>query len=399
MVSLLRSRAFACVLVIAAVGATTVNLTFEQVPIDWRTVMVFALAAVIVSLFDVWLPRGDSTDMSGALVFAAVLVAGPLAGAFVAAVARTAAMLAHRRRSVLWIAVEDTGRRILLAEAALLLYVSLGAGAGSLGEFYVQVLASALFFFVADAVLVQAGASLRLSTSFAALLVGSVRMLGWMNLAQLSVAALAVLTWDAMGEVGIVIVSSLLLVMRQSLSLLVEIRSAYRATVEVLARALEAHDPERRGHAERVAALATEAGRQLGLHGPRLEALGYAALFHDVGRIGEDESGAGALGSADVLSEVTLISPSLPILRLLDAPTALSDSPPVETIVSAYIIARASEFDDADHGRSIVRRGSIDLGARLYASTRRDVDRVMGRLQRSAGRRGADARPLDGVAW
>lgn len=52
-----------------------------------------------------------------------------------------------------------------------------------------------------------------------------------------------------------------------------------------LARAVELRDPYTRGHSERVNRLAVKLGRVLGLQGPEIEKLGYAALLHDLGKI------------------------------------------------------------------------------------------------------------------
>jgi HD-GYP domain-containing protein (c-di-GMP phosphodiesterase class II) len=60
----------------------------------------------------------------------------------------------------------------------------------------------------------------------------------------------------------------------------------YLETIRSLASAIDAKDPYTRGHAERVAALAVEIGRELGLHGEGLSALEYAGILHDVGKIG-----------------------------------------------------------------------------------------------------------------
>ena len=58
------------------------------------------------------------------------------------------------------------------------------------------------------------------------------------------------------------------------------------ASVEALARAIDARDPYTYGHSARVARLSFEIARQLGLQPDELAALGRAALLHDIGKIG-----------------------------------------------------------------------------------------------------------------
>jgi len=61
---------------------------------------------------------------------------------------------------------------------------------------------------------------------------------------------------------------------------------AYVSTIAVLADAIEAKDPYTRGHCESVAVTAVQVGRRMGLADEDLEELRYAALLHDVGKIG-----------------------------------------------------------------------------------------------------------------
>ncbi|HWU06565.1 MAG TPA: metal-dependent phosphohydrolase, partial [Streptomyces sp.] len=62
-------------------------------------------------------------------------------------------------------------------------------------------------------------------------------------------------------------------------------RTTYRQTIASLARSTEiaGHTPQ--GHARRVAELSTAVGRELGLAGPELTVLEYAALVHDIGQL------------------------------------------------------------------------------------------------------------------
>jgi hypothetical protein len=186
-----------------------------------------------------------------------------------------------------------------------------------------------------------------------------------------------------MGYWGVAISVALLLVMRQSFSLLLEVRSSYTATVEVLARSLEAYDSERRGHAERVARLVGEAGRRYGLQGRRLEDVTYAALFHDVGRLGADDSGEVAeRDSSEVLADVKFLAGALPVLRILDTEGEVEESLDERDLVGAYLIAR---FDDLDTvvniGRDPEPALANAIGTRLYANSRRAVDRIVRQVE------------------
>jgi HD-GYP domain-containing protein (c-di-GMP phosphodiesterase class II) len=68
-----------------------------------------------------------------------------------------------------------------------------------------------------------------------------------------------------------------------------EARRTHLATIAALSRSMEAKDYYTGGHTERVAALAVELGKRLGLEGEDLDALQIGALLHDVGKIGIPE--------------------------------------------------------------------------------------------------------------
>ena len=61
------------------------------------------------------------------------------------------------------------------------------------------------------------------------------------------------------------------------------------ASVEALARAIDARDPYTYGHSARVARLSFEIARAMGVPPDQLSSLGRAALLHDIGKIGVED--------------------------------------------------------------------------------------------------------------
>jgi putative nucleotidyltransferase with HDIG domain len=68
-----------------------------------------------------------------------------------------------------------------------------------------------------------------------------------------------------------------------------ELRRAHRDTIAALSRSMEAKDVYTGGHTERVAGIAVELARELGLANGELEAIEIGALLHDIGKIGVPE--------------------------------------------------------------------------------------------------------------
>lgn len=66
----------------------------------------------------------------------------------------------------------------------------------------------------------------------------------------------------------------------------VSARAALLATVELLADTIEAADPYMRGHCRQVVRFARETARRMGLDDATVRTTCYAALLHDIGKIG-----------------------------------------------------------------------------------------------------------------
>ncbi len=63
------------------------------------------------------------------------------------------------------------------------------------------------------------------------------------------------------------------------------LRERSMSALEGLTATVDARDTYTAGHSRRVQELALEIGREIGLSAPELEVLGYAALFHDIGKL------------------------------------------------------------------------------------------------------------------
>jgi putative nucleotidyltransferase with HDIG domain len=64
------------------------------------------------------------------------------------------------------------------------------------------------------------------------------------------------------------------------------LRISFRSAIRTLSATVDARHPLTAGHSERVTELSMLIAKELGISGNRLEALRYAALLHDIGKIG-----------------------------------------------------------------------------------------------------------------
>ena len=90
--------------------------------------------------------------------------------------------------------------------------------------------------------------------------------------------------------VGILILFGPLLFSRYSFKLYIDMKNIYIDTVKSLSQAVEAKDPYTNGHSIRVGEYACKLAEKLGLSPKRVENIRIAAILHDIGKIGVDES-------------------------------------------------------------------------------------------------------------
>ncbi len=88
------------------------------------------------------------------------------------------------------------------------------------------------------------------------------------------------------GWLGIILLLLPLAVARQTFQVYQELSQAYSETVRSLVAAIEAKDPYTRGHSERVAGYSGLIGSAIALSPPEAKTLEFAALLHDLGKIG-----------------------------------------------------------------------------------------------------------------
>jgi hypothetical protein len=92
--------------------------------------------------------------------------------------------------------------------------------------------------------------------------------------------------WENFGPATAILLLIPLVVTRTTFANFIDQRRAYDATVAALIQAVETKDHYTRGHSERVAGGSVLIARQLGLRDDKVQALRYAGMLHDVGKMG-----------------------------------------------------------------------------------------------------------------
>ena len=92
--------------------------------------------------------------------------------------------------------------------------------------------------------------------------------------------------WSVVGPFAPLLVLIPLFVARWAVAQFAEQQRAYEATVGALCQAVETKDFYTRGHSDRVSRGSVMIAREIGMRSDRVEAIRYAGMLHDVGKLG-----------------------------------------------------------------------------------------------------------------
>jgi len=100
-----------------------------------------------------------------------------------------------------------------------------------------------------------------------------------------------------------------------------QLQNFFVHTVEILISALEALDPEAKGHIIRVARYSTAMARALGMNGKDFEQIWYGAYFHDIGKLSKEANFLNRkdrihpVAGAAMIEQVKMLEHAAPIVR------------------------------------------------------------------------------------
>jgi hypothetical protein len=230
-----------------------------------------------------WSPSSSAT-------LAAVVLLGPMAAALVGATS----LLSMRRQLRLGERLFNSAMHALSGLAAGEVYLLLGGRVGlpQPHDFPWKLI---MAFAAAAAVHVVANHALiwgiyRLNRGGGMLkqeaLESSLPLLLASDLGYASLGLIVASLWTVMGWFAAVLVLVPLFVARWAMSQFAEQQRAYSATMNALCQAVETKDYYTRGHGDRVSRGAVMIARQIRMSSDRADAIRFAGMLHDVGKLG-----------------------------------------------------------------------------------------------------------------
>jgi putative nucleotidyltransferase with HDIG domain len=325
------------------------------------SIFIFAIFLVISQLLAIPLPQGGLIPVGSSVILASIILFEmPDALAIVGLGILLASLIKETKTSFGGL-LFPISENIIVAFVAANSYYLLGGEVGHIEPFrgFFALLLFSILYFATQLALDQLSVTLKRGVPYLPAYWAAAKFLVPSYLAFASLGVLLALMYLGMRYWSFALFFLPLLVTRHSLKLFVNIRNVYRKTIEALASAIEAQDPQRHGHALRVARHATDIAKELGIYGRQLELISYAALLHDVGMMGVEDDSLDALLEVakskdsepphaaiggEILEQIEFLSEASNMVRFHHTPASVRSFE--EIPIGARIINVASYFDE-----------------------------------------------------
>lgn len=281
---------------VCAVAALAAGVILQAVtrPLDWSTVAALAVLLVVSESTSTMLTRRTVyVSISFSVALASVIIAGPFGAAIIA----SSGALALRRGGLPLVKRVFNGAQYAIsAFAAGLVYQLVNAVAagpstpepvtGNFPWLVVPFTAAVVTFCVLNAILLACVLWLSEGVHpfrvWGGVLAQSLLPYLGYGMIGLLIAAL----WVSIGPLAAPLVLVPLFVARWVFAQYAAEQSAHDATMAALCQAVETKDYYTRGHSDRVARASVLIAREYGMREERVQALHYAGMLHDVGKLG-----------------------------------------------------------------------------------------------------------------
>ena len=266
----------------------------------WLVLVFFIALSAFAEFIPVKLPGGGSITIGFPIDFVAILVYGPALAMLITALSAIIGVTVKGKTS--WYKIMfDASQYALSAGIAGMAYQALGGvvGATNLTRYIVPALICALTYYLINSSLFMIVISLAEEISILSVWKNRIRGIIVTYIALAPIGFVMAIVYVSIGIWGIIPFFFPLILARRSFELYTKMQKMYLETIRALAAAIDAKDPYTKGHSERVTQTSVALARELNLPEREIDNIEYAALLHDIGKIGIDE---GILGKNDGLT-------------------------------------------------------------------------------------------------
>jgi hypothetical protein len=273
---------------VVVVAAVAVIVAGPYRGLQWDQVLALGLLLVACESSATLLnSRGLAWSASSIASLAAVVLCGPVGAAIVG----SCTLLGIRRGPVPAQRVFNTGMYTLSAYLAGRAYLLFGGHVGTPGSSAFPGLigpfaAAAVVHVAVNFALLRTVFWLTRETTAQPGRLGLDFKLWVTDLGYGAFGVLIAALWSVLGPFTPVLVLVPVFVARWAVAQFADQRRAYEATVSALCQAVETKDFYTRGHSERVSRGSVMISKEIGMRVDRVEAIRYAGMLHDVGKLG-----------------------------------------------------------------------------------------------------------------
>lgn len=279
--------------IVVAVASWFLVYSFDFfIKTDIKTFMIFTSLSFLAEVLPVKLENDAEVTVGFAVLIGAILVLGYKVSIWVAFISELFCEIRHKVTSYAILKkLTNIGIYIIMVGSSGYFYEKLGGVPGNvnLQKNFIAFFALILTYFFINVGLMAIAIKIiykkPLKSIFKATFIETLP--SYIALAPLGI--LLAVIYINIGALGLILFLIPLLIARHSFKLYMDMKKVYLETIQALASAIEAKDPYTKGHSERVAKLAVAIAEELKMDNDLISNLHYAALLHDIGKIGIPE--------------------------------------------------------------------------------------------------------------
>ena len=256
----------------------------------WLVLIFFLAISVFAEFIPVDLPMAGSITIGFPIDFVIILVYGPALAMLITAISAIISEVLEKKTS--WYKVIfNASQYALSAGVAGVVYQYTGGiiGFQNFFKFAFPAALCALTYCIVNSILVAIVICLDQGIKITTVWRINIREMIPSYLSEAPIGFLMAIVYVEVGVLGILLFFLPLLLARRSFELYAKMRKIYLETIRALAAAIDTKDPHTKGHSERVTQTSIALARELNLPEGEINNIEYAALLHDIGKIGIDE--------------------------------------------------------------------------------------------------------------
>lgn len=287
-------------IVIAAGGSLLCYWTLSITP-SWdilKGFLFWTILAIVVESLPIPLMYGGFITLGFPVAYAAFLLYGPGISIWVAVCGTVIGVLCTQRQP--WYRTSFNAAQLTLSiSVAWVIFRQLGGmlvTTDSMG-YVLPVIPSVAAYFIVNTFLVQIALALQQDTSPLKMWMVNFKWTAPNYLAQTPIAFLMAVIYRQIVWWAVLFLFLPLYIAHYAYKLYTDMRREHLSTIQALATAVEARDPYTEKHSKRMAEYAVAIAKKLGLSIDKAETIRYAAILHDIGKIGINDRILGKPGS------------------------------------------------------------------------------------------------------